>query len=534
MGIGSEPENSQLGRTFRQVESVISRRFGVDPQGLLETLLLASVFVAALAWVQFASPALAGTDGYYHVRFADLMRQEGLKPVFPWLPLTVLNAREFYDHHFLFHVALIPFTGADARLGGKWASVLFASLAFLFIWCLLKRRRVSFAPAWALGLLVLSDAFLYRMSMVRAQSLSLAVLALGLLWVLEGRYFRLLPLGFIYVWLYDGFPLLPAVAAAFTLGLWLAERRLELRPLGFSIAGVMLGLLVNPYFPYSLIFSVRHILPKLGATTVAGVGNEWFPYTTGQLLDNSTLTLVVFVLGVLALGLQARRMDVQTATSLVLVVLFGWMTFQSRRFIEYLPPFVLIFGAFAWEPILAERRVLVREPVTGPGGVMSRTVFAWARANLPALLMLSVLLPGLVRTLIEAHASLEDTRPYERYAGAARWLKDNSPSGSRVFQTDWDDFPRLFYYNTHNTYLVGLDPTYLQIYSPELYDLWLEIAAGDVENPAELIGGRFGAQYVFSDLNHKDFIRQAQDDPGLQEVYRDEEGLVYRVVLPLE
>ncbi len=48
----------------------------------------------------------------------------------------------------------------------------------------------------------------------------------------------------------------------------------------------------------------------------------------------------------------------------------------------------------------------------------------------------------------------------------------NTPEGELVFQTDWDDFPRLFFYNTHNTYLIGLDPTYMQLYNSKLYDLW--------------------------------------------------------------
>lgn len=39
-----------------------------------------------------------------------------------------------------------------------------------------------------------------------------------------------------------------------------------------------------------------------------------------------------------------------------------------------------------------------------------------------------------------------------------------------VFQTNWDDFPRLFFYNSASVYTAGLDPTYLQLYDAELYD----------------------------------------------------------------
>ena len=134
--------------------------------------------------VQFSGPNLAGNDGYYYVKMADLMRVEGLKPYFPWLPLTILNPGEFSDHHFLFHVLMIPFTLGDLILGAKWASVIFASFVFLCTWWLLRNQHIPYAGLWTLGLLAISEAFLYRMSMPRAQSLSLAILVLGLNFIL--------------------------------------------------------------------------------------------------------------------------------------------------------------------------------------------------------------------------------------------------------------------------------------------------------------------------------------------------------------
>ncbi|MBE0671720.1 MAG: hypothetical protein IH588_14120, partial [Anaerolineales bacterium] len=68
------------------------------------------LFFVVMAVVQFATPDLPDNDGFYHIKLAWLMRTESLKPDFPWLPLSILNEAEFYDHHFLFHVALIPFT----------------------------------------------------------------------------------------------------------------------------------------------------------------------------------------------------------------------------------------------------------------------------------------------------------------------------------------------------------------------------------------------------------------------------------------
>jgi hypothetical protein len=491
-----------------------------------KTALLAAalfvIFFAAMAWVQFSTPDMPDNDGFYHIRLAEVMRTQGWKPDFPWLPLSILNPREFYDHHFLFHVGLIPFTLGDLRLGAKWAAVFYASLALLSIWWLLRGQRVPYAWLWALGLLAVSEAFLYRMSITRAQSLSLAVLALGFHWMLKERYHYLLALGFLYVWLYNAFPLLGAVAVMYSLAILLVERRLELRPVVYTAAGTALGLFINPYFPDNLVFAFRHFLPKLTETTEISVGNEWFPYTTRQLLENSTLALVAFLSGALALGLSNRRMDTRTVAGLFLAILFGFMFFQSRRFVEYFPAFALIFAAFAWAPLIEQATAAGR---SYPGGERSRF---W-RAHLPAFILGAFVLYGVVTMLPVARERVQDSKPYDLYAQASAWLQENTEKGERIFQTDWDDFPRLFFYNTSNTYLIGLDPTYMQLYNLAMYSQWVAITQGNVENPSTSILTDFGARYVISDLLHEGFIDQAAQDPNMEEVYRDDQAVIFMV-----
>lgn len=502
-------------------------------------LLLWLVFLVFLTLVQFSSPDLPDNDGFYHIKLAYLMRTEGLKPDFVWLPLSILNAREFYDHHFGFHVALMPFTFGDLRLGAKWAAVAFASLAFMSVWNLLKNQRIPLAWFWSLGLMAISEAFIYRMSIPRAQSLSLAVLMLALDWLLRRKYARLLFLAALYVWLYDAFPLLLAIAGLYVLAVLLIERRLILQPVLFVGLGTAAGLLFNPYFPHNVVFAVLHILPKLTGATAVSVGNEWFPYDTAQLLKNSLLALVAFTSGALALGLGGRRMDVRTAFSFLLACLFGLMLFQSRRFIEYFPPFALVFAVFAWSPILdaasdeGARAEAGQKPARATHGLSVRSGLALRsalRSWLPAAALLAVLLPGIWSTFNRSTASMQTSKSYETYAAASAWLAENSPAGARVFQTDWDDFPRLFYYNTHNTYLIGLDPTYMQTYNPALYDLWVKVTRGKIDEPSHIITQEFGASYVLTDLRHGAFIDQAEQDPGMREVYRDREAVIYQVL----
>ena len=502
---------------FRQVRQAARMRKQFLP------VVLFLLFFFGMALIQFATPDMPDNDGYYHIKLAWLMRTEGLKPAFPFLPLSILNENEFYDHHFLFHVALIPFTFGDLRMGAKWAAVVFASLAFLAVWYLFQRQRLPYAWLWALGLLGISDGFLFRMSITRAQSLSLGMLALGYAWLLEGKYKHLAVLGFIYVWMYDAFPLLIALAVLHFLAIALTERRLEFRPLLYTCAGIILGMIINPYFPDNLIFSYHHMLPKLADATSVRVGNEWYPYDTQQLLDNSFPALVAFASGALALGLSGRKMDARTALGLFVSLLFGLMLFQARRFVEYFPPFTLIFASFAWTPLFSA----LPDSVHSTPGTRSLSML---QSYFPLTVLSLAVLMSVGSSLFAARAAIDGSKPYGLYANASAWLEKNTPARSRVFQTDWDDFPRLFYYNTHNTYIIGLDPTYLQLYDADLYDLWVDITQGDVRNPSQVIATTFDSQYIHTDLNHRDFLQIAAEDPGLKEVYRDEQAVIYKVI----
>lgn len=475
-----------------------------------------------MALIQFTAPDMPDNDGFYHIKLAWLMRTEGLKPDFRWLPLSILNVKEYYDHHFLFHVALIPFTFfSDLRVGAKWAAVIFASLAFLAVWFLFHRQRVPYAWLWALALLGISDAFLYRMSVTRAQSLSLAVLVIAFAWLLEGKSRHLAVLSFVYVWLYDAFPLLIVLAVLHLVAVAIVERRFEYKPLLYVSIGVVLGMLINPYFPENIIFSYRHMLPKFADATSVRVGNEWFPYDTKQILENSFPSLLAFVSGIFALGLSGRKMDARTAFALLASLFFGLMLLQARRFVEYFPPFALIFAAFAWSPLLADFWSVSAFSTVSP---LKRNLL-----NIPALVLLALVAVSIARSIPRAREAVDSSKPYDLYANASNWLNENTPAESRVFQTDWDDFPRLFYYDMHNTYLIGLDPTYMQLYNADLYDQWVLITQGNVENPSKIIAGTFGAQYVHTDLNHGSFIRVAARDPGLKEVYRDDQAVIYEV-----
>ena len=95
------------------------------------------------------------------------------------------------------------------------------------------------------------------------------------------------------------------------------------------------------------------------------------------------------------------------------------------------------------------------------------------------------------------------------------------PPGQLIFNTDWDDFPRLFYFDPSHYYVSGLDPSYLFDKNPDLSRLYERITLGTEEDPGPLIRDRFGARYVFSDNTHHDFFEHARSSGWFDIVYED-------------
>jgi hypothetical protein len=498
--------------------TTLARRLAarIDARALLTGAVLFALFSALFAFVQFGTSALADNDGFYHLRMAALIRQYGLRVPFTWLPLSILNPQAFYDHHLLYHVYLSLFTGGSDQamlIAAKWASVFMPAAAFVAIWWLLRGQQVRYAAIWALGLFAVSEAFLYRMSMPRAQAASLLVLAVGLHWLLQRKFVWLIPLGFLYVWLYNAFPLLIAIAVVYVVAAFLTERRIEWKAVIYPGVGIVLGLIINPYFPQNIAFIVNHLVPKIGELGVS-VGNEWYPYDTWVLIENSGFAIAAFLIGVFALIWRGQKFNRATLTAFALSVLFGLLTFKSRRFIEYFPAFALIFSALA-----------IGRAANLPMPVADLRHQQWYPIGL-----LAILTVPLIITLTQARSVLADqSKPAETYAAASYWIAQHAEPGALIFQTDWDDFPRLFFYNPANVYTIGLDPTYMQLYDAALYDEWVRITQGKVVRPSDQIRSRFGGEYVITDLQHTAFLEQAKNDPGLKEVFRDRFAVVFEV-----
>lgn len=500
----------------------------IDPvknRSTVSWLPAAVIGFAMMAAIQTRSPHITGNDGYYHVKMAALLPELGFTHSFPWLRWTILN-EDFVSHHYGFHVLLFPFVAAaeaqgyPPALGGKVAACAAMAASFAMFDVILRSRGVPYPLLWALLFSVLPWHFWLRMSFVRAPMAALPLLLLAVHWSSRGRVWAMLILAFVFTQIYGGailFPLIPGAFFVAALAAW-EQPRLAAWQLAASVAGIVLGMVISPYFPTNFSFFYTQLFETgLGAGQrvdgqVREVGGEWKSYESWALLVQAGPLAFIWVV-CLAFRLRAAVPASRTELGLFFVnVAFLVLTMKSRRFVEYWPVFALLsaaeFAAVAWRAWNRERGLKLNPWLGLAGGAV-------------------IAVPGALSLFMV----WRDQRPSHDVVAvrdAMAFLQADSPPGSMVFTDDWDIFPVCFYFNHHNTYGVGLDPEFTRTRHPALWERYKKITRAELpaklprdlrtesENPEieyDDIGTIFGAEYVLVADDHSRLYKALMDRP---------------------
>ena len=505
--------------------------------------LLGAIAVALIFWqLQFSTNAICcgDFDGYYHVKWTrilwDSLKHGSFPPQFPWLPLTSLNAKDYVDHHLLFHIFQIPFAEfRDPRLGAKVGSVVFASLAVLSCYWLLLRYHIRYAFVWLLALLACSAPFLFRMNMAKAPPFAIIYLVFGIHFLFRRKYWPLLPVALLFTWTYDLFLLLVMAAVFWAVAIAWTEHRFEWRPLVYVSVGCIAGLVINPYFPHNFQLLYEHLLIKLRPSEYdTKVGSEWYPYDSWEFLGNSAVACIAMLAGYIAFEPSERRKAQYPFFFLLFATALMIMTARWKRIAEYWPPFAVLFAAFTLQPWLqGTRSYLTRLPadvVEELKPFFDREDTWWTRLTSDwrevvrtiAVAVVALVLGGfLFLNLWSERDEIGRGEAHDYYKTGADWMRAHVPPKQIIFNTDWDDFPRLFYFDETHYYVSGLDPNYLYDKNPDLSRLYDRITLGQESDPGPLIRDRFGARYIFTDNSHDDFFQHARASGWFDIVYED-------------
>ena len=301
-----------------------------------------------------------------------------------------------------------------------------------------------------------------RLSFARPHVISLLVLLLGIDAILRRRWRLLGVFCWIYVYSYSACFLLPVLAILAGTLFSLKEKKLIWQPVLFSIAGMSLGLILNPSFPYNLNF--LYVLTfKMGIQHTPFAGRELISLPGWQLFTAHWFVFVMTFLSSLIALMNARSYSQNCVFLFIVSMFFFVLTLHSSRFIEYLPVMAgLSVSSIALETLKNDR---------------SLENFFKRYLAFPCLIIFScVAFFNISNGYKKAHPVI----PMPELSEVMTFLEREANEGDIVYSEDWELFSPMFYLNDKVYYILGLDPETMKVAHPGLYMLWFGINKGKI------------------------------------------------------
>ncbi|MHC4407076.1 MAG: glycosyltransferase family 87 protein [Planctomycetota bacterium] len=460
---------------------------------------------------------MPGTDGYYHIKIAWLMRTLGILDTFPWATQS-LWSEHFYDKDFGFHLALIPFTFGDLMIGAKLAAVTCGAAILASFYAVLRLRRVPLAWLFVFLLAASGGYFAWRISMPRPHVLAVVFSIWSVFLVVERRWIAAGIVGVLYALSYTA-PLLPVYAGVYACFCLLLGRSLPRRTVAAAFGGVALGWLLHPHFPNNFQAIWVQLVGVLGSAWGSGgaslaLGGELSAADTRTFLTENIVVFSAALVSVYTLTRYSMRLNAEFLTIAFVSLAFFMLACMTVRFVVYFVPFAL-WGCAEVIGTWVETRRSHAEPRTRGFFVIVLSVGIFAAA---------------VFILGDQSSRLYLSHPFpSKRRFAAEWLAENTPPNSVVFTCDWDDTPELFFYNHSNRYLVFLDPNYFYRWNPRRWKTWRNVAQGKDRDPAWTIQETFGARYGFCTSAFEDLHKQLESDPRATIPVAGPHGYVFEI-----
>jgi hypothetical protein len=482
------------------------------------------VFAAAYGYLhvlQFQTTTILGADGYYHIKFAELLPSIGFAREFKWAAHSVW-ATHFADKELLYHVFLVPFARfADPLIGLKYATVLLGAAAVTSFYLVALLNRVRFPLLWTVLLLGSGPYFLYRLGSPRPHVLSLLLLLWCVHLILNRRRVALAGVSFVYALSYTAFHLPLGLALLVSGHRYLTERRFDWKTPAAILGALVLGILVNPYFPNNLrIFWLQNFVVPWVAVSggpAMSLAREFIPPATRAFALYHLAVLIPYSAALYLALLRPRKREARTGVLFVISLALILMTLLLPRFVEYSVPLTLLFLASFFTDELATFDL--REALSRAG-----------RRRKAALAVIGTAFPILAAVLVWSHARAVEfftpVPPMRREA--ALYLAEHTEPDELVFTCDWDDGPELFYFNDRNRYPVLLDPNFVCHRDPDRCREWAKVARGGfVGRTYDVLAAEY--RYGVCTWDYGDLKRIVEKDPRMEIVLDTPGAYVFRI-----
>jgi len=465
---------------------------------------------------QFSHDRIVGSDGFFHVAQARRIAAGDM----PWMPLSIFGDG-WVDHQLLFHVLLAPLAAAlPGVTAAKAGAALFGALGLFALYGALRRQGAPLPFLFALAPIAVSWTVLVRFEMPRAQGLSLALLFACIIALLEGRTRLLFALSWIYAWTYQ--------VALLVLPVAILHAVVSRQPVGFerpraawtgpvaALAGLAAGFVIHPHSPGTLRFLWQHVILKVANRDALPVGTEWLDGGLGALVRTGGGGLAMLVVAALLLWRgSSRELPASRATVFAVLLAAGGTVgaVLSTKFVEYSVP----LSAFALGMAVRDARRERGAPGLGVLGLWTAVIAA-----------------GIAWSVHQTTTAVTATEPDpDRLAPAMRWASEHIEPGERIYHFSWNDWPELVFHGPAWEYVVGLDPHFLHLADPELWDLYDKVGQGWGANPSKPIAERFGARWAILVLPYPgDPLTLLGNDPGLRLAWQGRDAVIYEVIHP--
>lgn len=517
-------------------------RFKID---YLLLFLILATYYSFIQWNHY----LGDPDGFYHAKMAMFLREGTLLKELPWMQYSSISQR-FTDHQLLYHLFLVPFTFiGNPLIGVKVSAVVFSALMGSSFYWLFKKLQIIWPWLWVFLIISLADLN-FRVSLIKVNSWSLIFICLLIYGLYHKKAWLTFVLSFFFVWLYGGWPIALLIGLMFWLAtkaydhahhkkIKLFHRKLVItweerhkfianqKILLFLAGGLLAGVIINPYFPYNLKFYYEQffLIGVVNYGYLFPVGAEWYSSSPMQVMSSGSHFFALAIIAFVILFFNHKKISHFTWLSLGLSILFFFLTIKSRRFVEYYLPFLLFFNASAWTDIIKK---IGFKTITKY--LVSLSYWQKIYLSLCSTVFVIILMPSVYQKILET--KIPSRSPMNQYQPVSSWLKNNAKPQSVVLNTNWSEWPMLFYHNDQNYYIIGLDFSFMYFYDPILQKKYLDITRGDLkDNLAQEITENFGAQYILLEkTRHAKLNENLKKDQNILLVYEDKEFIVYQII----
>jgi hypothetical protein len=456
-----------------------------------------------------------GDDAYRHVKYAFLLiRNPRVTLSDPWKLLYFWPKP--MDAWFGFHLLLAPLTLLLGLITSAkvLAAAVFGALAFVLL-DFMKYLGVFCRKIWVVFAIAGSGIVLYRATIARPFLLSVVLVVIVTHYTLRNNAWGVSIASAAHALCYSMF-----FVAAFAPGIYLILRRDKkaLKLLAASLAGLVVGLICNPTWPQNFRFEVV----DLYSTLMLGLRltKELEPLTM-EWIGPSWVVMALWLCALISAAWLCRKQRLSEGVQLLLAMTLVAFAVSIRvgRMFDYFVPLAILCSA----------------------AVLSPRIVKTARTRTDAAAVATFLFLVCGMNVFRVYQALDGVPIANRYEGASEYLLRNG-HGAIVFNTQWEQYPFLYFWNSQNTYVTGIEPAVMFIRDSRRYWLWRHIANDEPvtcgnpvctsENSTDIDStfSEFGAAFVF--IDHKNNPKLDQNLGRMAdatEVYHDSNCSVFSI-----